>query len=140
LRALGHEVFAGDTATGRLPPAQERQLLTSGVAAEPPSSAVIEQMRGRASEFTPSAADIRSADVAYTGSIHIASAVAIDKDIAKRLFRSVGVPTAEWLMAPAEIADVEKILGWPVVVKPNKQGSTVGLTVVRRSADLAAAV
>jgi D-alanine-D-alanine ligase len=97
LRALGHEVFAVDTATGRLPPAEERQLLTSGVAPEPPSSAAMEQMRGRAIAFAPSAVDIRSADVvllalhggagedgrlqamldlagiAYTGSNHIAS-------------------------------------------------------------------
>ena len=166
LRALGHEVFAVDTATGRLPPAEERQLLTSGVAPEPPSSAAMEQMRGRAIAiaFAPSAVDIRSADVvllalhggagedgrlqamldlagiAYTGSNHIASAVAMDKDISKRLFRSVGVPTADWLMAPVEVADVERTLGWPVVVKPSKQGSTVGLSVVRKTADLPAAI
>jgi D-alanine-D-alanine ligase len=164
LRALGHEVFAVDTATGRLPPAEERQLLTSGVAPEPPSSAAMQQMRRRAIAFAPSAVDIRSADVvllalhggagedgrlqamldlagiAYTGSNHIASAVAMDKDISKRLFRSVGVPTADWLMAPVEVADVERTLGWPVVVKPSKQGSTVGLSVVRKAADLSAAI
>jgi D-alanine-D-alanine ligase len=164
LRALGHEVFAVDTATGRLPPAEEGQLLTSGVAPEPPSSAAMRQMRGRAIAFAPSVVDIRSADVvllalhggagedgrlqamldlagiAYTGSNHIASAVAMDKDISKRLFRSVGVPTADWLMAPVEVADVERALGWPVVVKPSKQGSTVGLSVVRKAADLSAAI
>ena len=36
LRALGHDVFAVDTASGRLPPADERQLLARGVAPEPP--------------------------------------------------------------------------------------------------------
>jgi D-alanine-D-alanine ligase len=152
LRALGHDVFAVDTATGRLPPADERQLLTSGVAPEPPSTMVMEQVRGRAIDFAPSASDIRSADVvflalhggagedgrlqamldlagvAYTGSNHIASAAAMDKDLSKRLFRSAGVPTADWMMAPAEAADIESSLGWPVVVKPSKQGSTVGLT------------
>jgi D-alanine-D-alanine ligase len=124
----------------------------------------MQQMRGRAIAFAPSAVDIRSADVvllalhggagedgrlqamldlagiAYTGSNHIASAVAMDKDISKRLFRSVGVPTADWLMAPVEVADVERTLGWPVVVKPSKQGSTVGLSVVRKAADLPAAI
>jgi D-alanine-D-alanine ligase len=64
----------------------------------------------------------------------------MDKDISKRLFRSVGVPTADWLMAPVEVADVERALGWPVVVKPSKQGSTVGLSVVRKAADLSAAI
>lgn len=80
------------------------------------------------------------AGLAYTGSNHIASAAAMDKDFAKRLFRSVGVPTADWMMAPVELADIENILGWPIVVKPSKQGSTVGLTVVRQAADLAAAI
>jgi D-alanine-D-alanine ligase len=80
------------------------------------------------------------AGLGYTGSNHIASAAAMDKDLSKRLFRSAGVPTADWLMAPAAAADVESALGWPVVVKPSKQGSTVGLTVVREKADLAAAI
>ncbi len=164
LRGLGHEVFAVDTATGRLPPADERRLLASGVAPEPPSTTAMEQVRGRAIAFAPSATDIRSADVVflalhggagedgrlqamldlaglgYTGSNHIASAAAMDKDLSKRLFRSAGIPTADWLMAPAAAADIESALGWPVVVKPSKQGSTVGLTVVREKADLAAAI
>jgi D-alanine-D-alanine ligase len=164
LRGLGHEVFAVDTATGRLPPADERKLLATGVAPEPPSTTAMEQVRGRAIAFAPGASDIRSADIvflalhggagedgrlqamldlaglAYTGSNHIASAAAMDKDLSKRLFRSAGVPTADWIMAPAEAADVERTLGWPVVVKPSKQGSTVGLTVVRQAADLAAAI
>ncbi|MGO9945566.1 MAG: D-alanine--D-alanine ligase [Steroidobacteraceae bacterium] len=164
LRGLGHEVFAVDTATGRLLPADERRLLASGVAPEPPSTAAMEQVRGRAIAFAPSATDIRSADMVflalhggagedgrlqamldlaglgYTGSNHIASAAAMDKDLSKRLFRSAGVPTADWLMAPAAAADIESALGLPVVVKPSKQGSTVGLTVVREKADLAAAI
>jgi D-alanine-D-alanine ligase len=69
--------------------------------------------------------------MAYTGSNHIASAAAMDKDLSKRLFRSAGVPTPDWLMAPATAEEVQAALGWPVVVKPNKQGSTVGLSVVR---------
>ena len=164
LRGLGHEVFAVDTATGRLPAADERRLLTSGVAPEPPSTTAMEQVRGRAIAFAPSSSDIRSADVvflalhggagedgrlqamldlaglAYTGSNHIASAAAMDKELSKRLFRSAGVPTADWMMAPADATEVEGKLGWPVVVKPSKQGSTVGLTVVRRAADLAPAI
>ncbi|HET6598781.1 MAG TPA: D-alanine--D-alanine ligase, partial [Burkholderiaceae bacterium] len=61
-------------------------------------------------------------------------------DLSKRLFRAAGVPTADWLMAPASADDVVRALGVPVVVKPNKQGSTVGLTVVRDGAKLEAAV
>lgn len=164
LRALGHEVFGVDTATGRLPPADEVKLLATGVAAEHPTSAAMGLVRRRANPLTTNAFGIRGADVVflalhggagedgrlqavldlaglnYTGSNHIASAAAMDKDLAKRLFRSVDVPTANWLMSPIEAADVEKSLGWPVVVKPSKQGSTVGLSVVREPAELAAAI
>lgn len=80
------------------------------------------------------------AGLAYTGSNHIASAAATDKDLAKRLFRSANLPTPDWLMAPVKAQDVEKSLGWPVVVKPSKQGSTVGLALVRQAADLDAAI
>ena len=44
LRGLGHEVFAVDTATGRLPPADERRLLASGVAPEPPFPELLERI------------------------------------------------------------------------------------------------
>jgi D-alanine-D-alanine ligase len=80
------------------------------------------------------------AGLPYTGSNHIASATAMDKDLSKRLFRAAGVPTADWRMAPVSAEEIAGALGWPVVVKPNKQGSTVGLSVVREPAALAPAV
>src|ERR1700755_2753835 len=43
-------------------------------------------------------------------------------------------------MPPVLAHDIAESLGWPVVVKPNKQGSTVGLSVVREAGKLAAAV
>ena len=164
LRGLGHEVFTVDTATGRLSGPDERKLLVSGVAPEPPSSKQIADLRGGAATVAAAAFDIRDADVvflalhggsgedgrvqsmldlaglAYTGSNHIASAAAMDKDMSKRLFRTVGVPTADWLMAPASSDTVTRELGFPVIVKPNKQGSTVGLSVVREAARLATAI
>jgi D-alanine-D-alanine ligase len=163
LRGLGHEVLAVDTATGRLPPAAEQKLLTSGIAPEPPSDQKLASLRESALALTREAADIRDVDVVflalhggtgedghvqavldlagipYTGSNHCSSAAAMDKDLSKRLFRAGGVPTADWLMAPVTEKDVEP-LGWPVVVKPNKQGSTVGLTVVRKPEQLAPAI
>jgi len=80
------------------------------------------------------------AGLRYTGSDHISSAAAMDKDLSKRLFRAAGVPTPDWLMAPADAAQVASVLGWPIIVKPNKQGSTVGLSVVREPQALAAAI
>src|SRR5687768_18050987 len=43
-------------------------------------------------------------------------------------------------MAPATIEQVEGMLGLPVVVKPSKQGSTVGLTLVKKRGDLKPAI
>jgi len=62
------------------------------------------------------------------------------------LLRAAGVSTADWIMAPApgeepiDAAEVGRRLEWPVVVKPSKQGSTVGLSIVREPSTLAAAV
>jgi D-alanine-D-alanine ligase len=79
-------------------------------------------------------------DVPYTGSGALGSALAMDKDISKRLFRDAGIPTADWLMAPAAARTVGDQLGWPVIVKPSKQGSTVGLSLVRGADELEPAI
>jgi D-alanine-D-alanine ligase len=158
LRQRGHDVFSVDAAAGRLSLADEHRLLETGVAPEPP--VLHEITNAHSTGFAVNTFDIRGADVvlialhggagedgriqalldlagvAYTGSNHIASALAMDKDLSKRLFRSVGVPTADWLMSPASRDQIEEQLGWPVVVKPNKQGSTIGLTVVRSATEL----
>jgi D-alanine-D-alanine ligase len=78
--------------------------------------------------------------VPYTGSGQLGSALAMDKDLSKRLFRAAGVPVPAWFMAPVAPEDVKTGLGWPVIVKPSKQGSSVGLTLVRKPAELDAAV
>lgn len=164
LRGLGHEVVAVDTATGRLSAPAEQQLLTSGVGPQPPSGSALAGMKQGSPALAAETAGIRDVDVvflalhggagedgriqavldlaglAYTGSNHIASATAMDKDLSKRLFRAAGVPTADWQMMPVTAPDIEAALGWPVVVKPNKQGSTVGLSVVRAAEALAAAL
>ncbi len=164
LRSLGHEVVAVDTASGRLSGPAEQGLLASGVGPEPPSGAALAGMKQGALVLAAETADMRGVDVVflalhggagedgriqavldlaglpYTGSNHIASATAMDKDLSKRLFRAAGVLTAEWRMAPVTAAEIAATLGWPVVVKPNKQGSTVGLSVVRAPQALPAAL
>jgi len=164
LRGLGHEVIAVDTAAGRLGAPEERKLLESRVAPVPPSDQSMASLRSGALSNPTTAIDPRQVDVVflalhggagedgriqamldlaglrYTGSNHIASAAAMDKDLSKRLFRAAGVPTADWLMSPVSADEVVRTLGLPVVVKPNKQGSTVGLSVVRDAARLEAAV
>jgi D-alanine-D-alanine ligase len=92
----------------------------------------------------------------YTGSGPLASGLAMDKVMAKRLFVWAGVPTPDWveLAAAAALAmaggagsraqssppkALAELGGLPIVVKPVDQGSTIGLTVVEAWAELAAA-
>jgi len=140
LRAKGHDVTTAD------PGAAPLAILTEARAAE----VVWMALHGGAGEDGTIQALFDLAGVRYTGSGHLASALAMDKDLSKHLFRAAGVPTAEWRMvrtgdgtdwtAPAFTEEMIAALGLPLVVKPSKQGSTVGLTVVKAAAELAPAV
>jgi D-alanine-D-alanine ligase len=70
--------------------------------------------------------------IPYTGSGVMASSMAIDKVMTKRLWRAEGLPTPAWKMvdcaASARNAFAE--LGSPMIVKPAREGSTIGLTKV----------
>jgi len=160
LRTRGHEVAVVDTARGYIPEADESRLLSSVVGTKPPSISELRALeRGLLLSGLANLAAVRDADVLflalhggrgedgtiqtllemvgvpYTGSGRLGSAMAMDKDVSKRLFEIAGVPTARWVMAPVAVGQVEREFGWPVVVKPSKQGSTVGLSVVKRPAE-----
>jgi D-alanine-D-alanine ligase len=163
LRERGHEVVPIDTASGVLDAASETRLLHGDVAARPPSAEALDLLKEGGVDLLRSA-EVGAIDVAfialhggtgedgtlqavldlagipYTGSGMLGSAMAMDKDISKRLFETAGVPTPAWLMAPAPRDDVADQVGFPAVVKPSKQGSTVGLTVVKDPALLEAAI
>ncbi len=164
LRQAGHEVVAVDTARGVLAPGDEQRLLASGVAPTPPREEELSVIRSGTASPLASLGEIGGIDVVfltlhggtgedgtlqalldltgipYVGSGHAASAVAMDKDLSKRLFRVAGIPTPDWMMAPVDTDEAGARLGYPLVVKPNKQGSTVGLTVVRAPDQLEAAI
>jgi D-alanine-D-alanine ligase len=84
----------------------------------------------------------------YTGSGVLASALSMDKVMSKKIFEQEGIPTPEWLSVHAskqpDASEVAKQIvtgfGFPCVVKPNDQGSTVGLTVIREKQDLTKAI
>ncbi len=84
------------------------------------------------------------AGMKYTGSSMTASAIAMNKAVTKRLMASEGIPTPGWALyhAPAGKIDpdsaetVAKKFHFPVIVKPNDGGSTVGLTKVDRKTEL----
>jgi len=194
LRARGHDVAAIDTARGALTADEEQRMLAGKVVQTIPpdvqalaeldrrlparldalrdTDVVFLALHGGRGEDGTLQALLDLTGVPYTGSGHLASALAMDKDLSKRLFRSVGVPTADWMMwrsaesgvrvpgsamvgAAPHVAsavsgqpgtlypdpdEVERELGWPVVVKPSKQGSTVGLAIVREPGELARAI
>lgn len=160
LRSAGHDVWAVDTATGVLDEEQEKKLLRSAVAPVPPGREQLDMLssgdptaltrspelegvdvlflalHGGAGEGGTLQALLDMVGIPYTGSGMLGSAMAMDKDITKRILRVADIPTADWLMAPVSADEVEDELGWPVVVKPSKQGSTVGLSVVREPGEL----
>jgi D-alanine-D-alanine ligase len=165
LRSRGHDVAVVDTARGYIPRADESSLLSGAVGTEPPSIDQLHALeRGLLLSGLSNLAVVREADVLflalhggrgedgtiqtllemigvpYTGSGRLGSAMAMDKDISKRLFRTAGVATPDWVMAPVAGDRIGRELGWPAVVKPSKQGSTVGLTVVKRPGDYDSAV
>ena len=77
----------------------------------------------------------------YTGSGQSALAISMDKHVSKRVFAHAGLPTPEWRMvrdAPgAEESAAE--LGYPVGIKPNTQGSSIGISRVDEPCAVAAA-
>lgn len=164
LRDLGYAVTVVDTTAGELDGAAEARCLRPAVGTSPPDRDELARLRanelgsalvalpavrdadlvfpvlhGRQGEGGELQALLELAGVPYAGSGPLASGMALDKDIAKRLFRGAGIPTPDWLMWPADPHSVAA-LGMPLVVKPSKVGSTVGLTVVERTDALPAAV
>jgi D-alanine-D-alanine ligase len=165
LRGRGHTVSVVDTVTGLLGPADEQRLLSAAVGRDPPAVADLdERERAMLSNGLATLPAVRDAEVLflclhagrgeggilqavldvigvpYTGSGALGSALAMDKDLSKRLFRAAGVPVPAWFMAPVAAEDVTTALGWPVIVKPSKMGSSVGMTLVRNAEGLDEAV
>lgn len=70
--------------------------------------------------------------IAYTGSGVMASSIAIDKVMTKRIWRSEGLPTPAWAQVGSAAATRQAFadLGTPMIVKPAREGSTIGLTKV----------
>ncbi len=84
--------------------------------------------------------------IPYTGSGVMASSMAIDKVMTKRVLLSENLPTPRYVLlrrgayTAAEVDAVTDTLGLPLIVKPAREGSSLGLTKVTERADMAAAV
>ncbi len=73
--------------------------------------------------------------IPYQGSGVLGSALAMDKNLAKTLYALNGLPVAPWVMVvPEDLEDTSRIAGklrLPCVVKPVRQGSSIGMSIVR---------
>jgi len=84
--------------------------------------------------------------IPYTGSGVMASSMAIDKVMTKRVLLSENLPTPRYVLlrrgrySPTEVDAVADTLGLPLIVKPAREGSSLGLTKVTERDGMAAAV
>ncbi len=76
--------------------------------------------------------------IPYTGSGVLASALAMDKLRTKRIWAAEGLPTAPHAVLTREsnLKSVSRTLGFPLFVKPAREGSSVGMSKVKRAGDL----
>jgi D-alanine-D-alanine ligase len=76
--------------------------------------------------------------IPYTGSGVLASAIALDKLRTKLLWEAAGIPTPKWtrLTAESDFGAVVGSLGLPIMVKPAREGSSIGMSKVMRAEDL----
>lgn len=169
LRASGHEVSVVDTVEGALDPEQEGRLLALRVGTAPPDDEALARMRRRedAAGLNRQPA-VRGSDLAflvlhgldgeggriqavlelgrkaYTGSGVLASALAMEKASAKRVLRGAGIPSPGFELFEAEPPETRRAaveaLGYPLVVKPSRVGSSVGLSLANDFDEALAAI
>jgi D-alanine-D-alanine ligase len=163
LRAGGHEAHALDPALpagsnaepraakiGECPPGEIAPLPAEETFAWLSTKAILSAdvifvaLHGGKGEDGTIQALLETAGVIYTGSGILASALAMNKDRSKALFREAKVQTAPHLLLDASSekeragagAAVARAVGYPAVVKPNCQGSSVGFSFVPRAENL----
>jgi D-alanine-D-alanine ligase len=84
--------------------------------------------------------------IPYTGSGVMASAIAMDKIMTKRVWLAEGLPTPRWVrlaadaQEPEQLARVSGELGLPLIVKPPREGSSIGVTKVVAASQMDEAV
>jgi len=123
LRSLGHSVVELDPKTPDwiLPPDTEVVCLAP--------------LHGTYGEDGTVQRQLAQLGVLYTGCDSEASRIAFDKVLTKQKCLAAGVPTAKFLVVNSEKASLPKDLRLPLVVKPVRQGSSVGLQFVERAED-----
>jgi len=130
LQAEGVDAFAFDPAERAL-----QDLRSEGV------SRCFIALHGRGGEDGTLQGALELLKIPYTGSGVMASSIAMDKIMTKRIWRFEGLPTPDWrLVSSAQECEQALVaLGAPMIVKPAREGSSLGLTKVTDASQCAAA-
>jgi D-alanine-D-alanine ligase len=139
LRRLGHEPLALDV----------DEQLVARLLKERPDAAFV-ALHGREGEDGTVQELLEATGIPYTGSGPAACMRCTDKALAKHLMRAAGIPTPDFcvlkeraireLGARAALPDIERKLGFPLVVKPARQGSALGIKFAGGAAELPGAI
>jgi D-alanine-D-alanine ligase len=170
LKNRGHEVIALDTAQGSKLIEKDARLIPDDIKTTPPDLAELARYDREQSIKLAALDDLQAVDVIflafhggagedgtiqallelankkYTGSGVLASALAMNKAISKKLFEREKIPTPRWTLLKSKtyssdlLSDLIQKFPPPVIIKPNDQGSTVGLTLVENEDDYPNAV
>lgn len=127
LRNAGHFVVNVDPAPGRLD-------------LPPGAAAAFLALHGSYGEDGGAQTDLEALGVPYTGCGPRASSLAFDKIAAKECFRAAGTPTPRHVVARSPASPWPTELRAPFVVKPSRQGSSVGLGFAANLTELQAAL
>jgi D-alanine-D-alanine ligase len=98
-------------------------------------------LHGRFGEDGTVQGALETLKIPYTGPGVMASAIAMDKWRTKLVWQATGIPTPKYalLTAKSDWQQVARELGLPLIVKPGREGSTIGLSKVTKAEDLKAA-
>jgi D-alanine-D-alanine ligase len=139
LERLGHDVLAIDV---------DEQLVARLCEAEPDAALIA--LHGPDGEDGTVQSLLEAIGVPYTGSAPAACMCCTDKALAKQLMRGAGIPTPEFdpiqeasiksLGAADALPRIERMLGFPLVVKPARLGSALGIKFARTSDELPGAL
>ncbi len=126
LRERGYRVIGveAEGSSGEL----AQRLLSLGI------GIVFIALHGRGGEDGTIQGFLETIGLAYTGSGVLASAVAMDKIMTKRILEAEGLPTPRWNVL--RLGEKKSGFSLPAVIKPVAEGSTVGVTIVRKRGEI----
>ncbi len=121
----------------------EPRAISPDPAANPGIDVVFPVLHGTFGEDGTVQGLLELADLPYVGAGVLGSAVAMDKEVTKRLLRERGLPVAEFVVLTRGAYDLDEIcsqLPFPMFVKPANLGSSVGISKVKTREELARAL